>query len=255
MKKYFILITLLTLVIFACTKIYVEPFQQLTDQCRNTLEQSLGCKGVQSNYYFHGFLDGKEVCFSENVDNYTPFDEVSESFTTNGPVLNPNDPATAASRKIQLEFGIRAKDYDQRDNSPYFSIIVSTKYAANMVDFLLKNIKLGNLPFQQQFNGDSAQTAGFNIRIKDYCKDVNNLVPKPDSSTFFHPFRAWVYSYWTIGDQTNSSFKCTEFEETEDSKNYYFNASFEVNCNLYTNLSIWHRLKDGVFKTRFTVKK
>ena len=255
MKRLFVFSLIICLIIFSCTKIPVDPFTEFTAECKGTLEQSITCQGIQSTYYFHGFLDGKEVCFSDGIDNYSIFNNISISFVTSGPVLNPADSTTLASRKRQLEFGIRANDFDQNANSPYFSIIVSSKQANSVQEFLANLFKTGDLPFAQALFGDSTQTSGFNIKINDYCKDVHNLLPKGDSSTFTQPINAYTYYYWSIGNQTNSTFKCTQFKTTVGDVNIFYDLTFEINCNLYSGTVLWHKLKDAKFVTRFIVKK
>ncbi len=248
-KINYFLILLFPLIFQACVKENLA--RNVRKQVKIALENvEFTCDGIKSEYYFHAFLKGEELCYSVGFDDYLIYNAPANGVATEGPIVNFSDTASFLESGSWLSFGfIAPPPLFWANYQDYFQLETPvSEFGTTPLELAEKYLKIGELPIR---SSTVRKEDGFRLLIEIPYRLQENEIG--GSATF----------NTENGTQEGSHLEITKLEKSEDDNYYYYDLTFEFNCKLYfqtfslneTFHEFFGDLTEGILVTRLSISK
>lgn len=220
------------------------------------------CERPLGEIYFEGKINGQDFCTSYPKNGTRLSNAIGTMATTS--TENPVLEAGATRSSSFFSFIIIPPAIDElngalEDFEPF--VFIETPHIKDSIiypahKYIDDFIKEGDLTMRSE---DVDKYSGFDFRIHWGCV----MLPGYDYYYKKDPYQIPAVGEIltpSVGDQSDLTFRVSEFQRAERGDSIYYDITFEIACDLYYGssskaISYFGRLEDGVYRTMVAVKK
>ncbi|MCB9287987.1 MAG: hypothetical protein H6560_11770 [Lewinellaceae bacterium] len=257
MKSLFLFI--LTLLFLASCRKHREALPYNIEALNKCIRSSVESNPEEpSDEHVEFKLNSNRILINDGEVGYEQFNDVAQTFITSGPILNP---AEDTSRHYLLRIGFDQPQEYFQPTADHFYIALQKKESLNIVEFIDKYIKVGELKLNRKPRWDTTLDPeledGFAINYWcAHCCEAGEQAPAEGG---------YAFAFSSTNPEQDGFLTCTKLERVDLGEAIWYQIEFEFACKLFgggvkTDSGIMEsivvgQIEEGKMVVDFVVKK